>query len=418
MRVALFTDNYMESCKVLDPFRQELLTDLARRDIELLFVQTSDYATWEGGYFSDQEKRKLLAKVKSFSPEIVVSLNGSGMGAEVRDVIGGAPVSYWFIDNPGRFPGSLRLFQNADSVFCATKFMMDQMATLHPNFPKARVHYLPFCTNPKMFIDGSSRPLKKFDTSFVGTVWDPQRFVDLVTRKVRTRFDRNRFLEMLAEAINGDDSSFASNFKRYFRLSEATRDLHNAYDDFVSTQKRLTVLDALSDFDVGIFGTVENWQRLTLVSHPLLFAKIQIESVDTTERLAEVYQSSRSCLSIAHNQAKSGFPIRIFDIMASGTPLITDRHSELDELFTEGEHFLGFDSPSEARARLINVLEDQGLAKKLSEQGRAAVLQKHTFERRVDSLLGQAVAYDAQGPRKSRIQFLSKLFHQESVVRE
>jgi len=74
--------------------------------------------------------------------------------------------------------------------------------------------------------------------------------------------------------------------------------------------------------------------------------------------------------------------------MASGTPLVTDRHQELDELFEEEGEFLGYDSPEEARERVVEVVRDREKATRLATRALAVVKARHTFGNRVEAMLG------------------------------
>jgi glycosyltransferase involved in cell wall biosynthesis len=78
--------------------------------------------------------------------------------------------------------------------------------------------------------------------------------------------------------------------------------------------------------------------------------------------------------------------MRVFEVMACGVPLVTDRARGLDLLFEEKEHYLGFDSVEEAIEQIRWVKEYPDLAMEMAMRARAEVLAKHTYYHRVSML--------------------------------
>lgn len=79
---------------------------------------------------------------------------------------------------------------------------------------------------------------------------------------------------------------------------------------------------------------------------------------------------------------------RIFEAMSIGVPLITSRVNDLDALFEEGIHYLGFDSPEELVEQIAWVQEHPEEAQLMAEEARKEVLSKHTFYHRVLQIWG------------------------------
>lgn len=76
---------------------------------------------------------------------------------------------------------------------------------------------------------------------------------------------------------------------------------------------------------------------------------------------------------------------RLFDVLACGTPVISDPVEGMDDLFDGA--VLQYRSPGELRALVDEVLADPGLARKRAARGRDAVLARHTFDHRAGELL-------------------------------
>ncbi|HEV8199369.1 MAG TPA: glycosyltransferase [Candidatus Polarisedimenticolia bacterium] len=84
---------------------------------------------------------------------------------------------------------------------------------------------------------------------------------------------------------------------------------------------------------------------------------------------------------------------RAFEIPACGALQIADRRRDLQALFREGEHWLGFSSGEELRAVIETALTDESLARRIAAAGRRAVLNGHTYADRARVLLGEAEAF-------------------------
>ena len=76
---------------------------------------------------------------------------------------------------------------------------------------------------------------------------------------------------------------------------------------------------------------------------------------------------------------------RLFDVLACGTPVISDPVEGMDDLFDGA--VLQYRSPDELRALVDEVLADPALARKRAARGRDAVLARHTFDHRAGELL-------------------------------
>jgi O-antigen biosynthesis protein len=76
---------------------------------------------------------------------------------------------------------------------------------------------------------------------------------------------------------------------------------------------------------------------------------------------------------------------RLFDVLACGTPVISDPVDGMDELFDGA--VLEYHSPDELRALVDEVLADPEAARQRTDRGRQVVLASHTFDNRAQQLL-------------------------------
>jgi spore maturation protein CgeB len=108
-------------------------------------------------------------------------------------------------------------------------------------------------------------------------------------------------------------------------------------------------------------------------------------------RVPEAFARARVTLHIPRSpyvQALPGIPtIRVFEALACGVPLICSPWADTDGLFRSGKDYLLAHNGDEMRLRLLDLLNDRGLAEELASNGLATILERHTCAHRVDELL-------------------------------
>jgi hypothetical protein len=81
--------------------------------------------------------------------------------------------------------------------------------------------------------------------------------------------------------------------------------------------------------------------------------------------------------------------MRVFEVMACGTPLITTRHEDMDYYrFVEGQHYLGFTGLDEMLDKIGYVLAHPGETEAMARRAMEFVLAKHTYYNRALEVIG------------------------------
>lgn len=87
-------------------------------------------------------------------------------------------------------------------------------------------------------------------------------------------------------------------------------------------------------------------------------------------------------------EALPGIPtIRPFEAMACAIPLLSAPWEDIEGLFDEGRDYLVAHNAAEMRRLLRAVLNDKQMANELSQNGRKAILRRHTCSHRVNELM-------------------------------
>jgi hypothetical protein len=106
------------------------------------------------------------------------------------------------------------------------------------------------------------------------------------------------------------------------------------------------------------------------------------------EELAAVYRKTKVIVNIGRDDYPVDVSLRFAEAMAAGALFLTPQPSELDSLgFVEGNHFVGFHHRKEIAPLVRRYLNDEPARRRIAEAAREKVLQEHTYDVRVETLL-------------------------------
>jgi len=105
--------------------------------------------------------------------------------------------------------------------------------------------------------------------------------------------------------------------------------------------------------------------------------------------MAEVYKQSKIVVNIGRDDYPQDANLRTFEAMAAGALLLTSLPSELTQIgFEEGKHFFGFRIRNEIAPLIRKYLVNETARRQVAEAAREKVLREHTYDIRVQALLG------------------------------
>lgn len=143
-------------------------------------------------------------------------------------------------------------------------------------------------------------------------------------------------------------------------------------------------------YDVGFVGSVlpglhEARQRL-LVHLLERFERVLVARGAFRDDAA---RELSSCCAVFNRSLHEDVNMRVFEAMACGRPLVTDRlpaKCGLEELAVDGEHLVLYDD-ADLEVTLARLLADEGAPDRLGAAGRALVLGRHTYDHRARRIL-------------------------------
>ncbi|MGE4263449.1 MAG: glycosyltransferase [Desulfovibrio sp.] len=342
----------------------------------------------------------LLRRVLEFRPDFLLTVNHFGMDSEGRlaELLErlGLPLASWFVDNPqlilSRYkglarPGTALFTWDADNV----------PGLLAAGY--AHVHYLPLATDARRFRPGLAPGPESWraGVSFVG---------DSMTRAVAESLAACAAVPELAGQYQRIATGFGRSSERdvdaYLSLAHpalAARlralqetGLRLACEALLTweatRQYRGACVAALAPLSPVIAGDEPGWRAIWRELPGSASAARFLPRLDYYEDLPRFYPMSRVSLNCTSRQMKGAVNQRVFDVPACGGFVLTDRREQLDRLFEPGREVMVYDAPEEITELAARCLKDDGLRERVGAAARRRILAEHTYEHRLQELLG------------------------------
>ena len=173
---------------------------------------------------------------------------------------------------------------------------------------------------------------------------------------------------------------------------------------FVGTwsPQRMDLLMALAarGISIDVFGD-ELWSR---ASRP----NLRYRGVACNRRdCPRIYARSKINLNITSRQSITSLPVRVFDVLAAGGFLLTDRREDIERLLMPGRDAIVFEEVDDLarKSGFISIMKTSGI--RIGRTGRETVLANYTFDRILPAMLDRVLA--ESNPGVSRVPPLRRL---------
>ncbi|ESW60355.1 MAG: hypothetical protein Q27BPR15_12400 [Rhodobacter sp. CACIA14H1] len=157
------------------------------------------------------------------------------------------------------------------------------------------------------------------------------------------------------------------------------------------------------DIDVGFVGKMgtPGTDRHSVLSRVLpRFGTNQIDRSYTPWEMGRIYSRSRI---VFNKSIGRDVNMRVFEALAAGALLVTDRISNgLDDLMTEGKHYIGYDTAEEAIAQIEHYLADEEARARIARAGQALMNERHSYGDRLTQILRTVQAAGDARPAPAR----------------
>jgi spore maturation protein CgeB len=143
----------------------------------------------------------------------------------------------------------------------------------------------------------------------------------------------------------------------------------------------------LREFDFAIWGP--GWGQLA--QDPCFSGKVRGDKVPP-EQWVKIYSACSIVLAPHFQDEHNRFPVhqispRVFEAMACGSFVLSDRQEDVLALFRDGEHLVTFEDGKDLIDKIRYFLRCPEERKRIAAAGRCEVLRNHTYTHRMQHLL-------------------------------
>lgn len=140
--------------------------------------------------------------------------------------------------------------------------------------------------------------------------------------------------------------------------------------------------DLKKEFDIGFVGSLTSDRRIVLLQKLAEKMEVRYDRAFMRE-MTDLF--CRSTM-VFNNAINNDLNMRVFEVLCSGSLLLTDFADGIDELFEDEKHLVIYDDKN-ITERALYYLNHPDQAETIARQGRKLALEKHTYERRVDEIV-------------------------------
>ncbi|TKW61196.1 MAG: glycosyltransferase family 1 protein [Blastochloris viridis] len=306
------------------------------------------------------DKEKMVADVKRFNPELVITFNHS-IPLEVEEACN-CPITIWDVDSFDFLCGKDHIGANLDKYIYIELGRASSKKLIAFGAPAEKVHVVRSATA----IQAEKKPFLR-NIAFIGNpFYGPQSMVGLLTEPRKDVFIEaskvfaKNFYTNIEDVLSAEDLKILA---KYMHPAE--------FKGISSGQNRITTLNDLSDLGLTVWGP-STW--LSLAPYlPQLAMAYEKKPVFSLQHNQDVYNSSKIGISISHAQAADGYPWRVMDIMASNGCMLSDYHSGIDDLTKGYVKLPMFHSHIEARELAAKILKDEAWRQDLVAGSQACI---------------------------------------------
>ncbi|MFW6303070.1 MAG: glycosyltransferase family protein, partial [Candidatus Sumerlaeota bacterium] len=345
-------------------------------------------------------------RVLKFGPHFVLCNNGQGMDAN-HIILGlaeaeGIPVVTWFADSPTGWLKETLPPEMGRSLIVT--YDQEHIARIR-DMGYAHVEHLPLAVNPPVFPEPPEGHEPAIPLGYVGRLFSSMELgvekpLEINLRKIypAESSDPEKVLATIEEGIQHFSGLHVPDVSVAEWAEKRLQELLDQADPIFRPSPPKT---ALINYIVALIGHCASGatrRKLASRLEPLgleawgnpawreIMADERCHEWVHYENLAAVYHRCAVNLSVSHRQNIGSVTLRLFDIPASGSFLLSDWRPCMADLFEPGEELIVFHSTEEACELAEKYSKDRDSRRKVVRAARQRVLAEHTYVYRIESL--------------------------------
>jgi len=305
----------------------------------------------------------------------MMGFDGSGVLSDLSFKYG-IPVCVWFVDDPAPILLHQNQFIRSNmAAFCWERAYLNGLKKA--GFKDA--YYLPLATSTELFSKKTASP-GTVKLAFVGSAMNGE-FLENIRSKIiwKPSYDLivNQSAEIISECTKVDVADIISQVSQQLNISlpSDTRNavwLQSLIIHTASMLKRKRIVNSMKDLGIETFGDPQGWKQLCgnwLKTH---------KNVDYRTELASIYRKIAINLNVTSSQMPTGVNQRVFDIPASGSFVLNDKQSDLEELF-EKDEIVTYCSIDDLKEKIQYYSNNESERRRISENALLHIIKEHTY---------------------------------------
>ena len=285
----------------------------------------------------------------------------------------------WFFDDPFRFELDEKTLERIDDVYCFDPVLSQK---LRDRFAR-EIIYMPSATTFSEGVQGTppQDTFSQIDAVFIGSTGlhrFNEQFVKWISQNPPAlQVLRERVRERLQ---NGCPFEYDEIFKLDFPISGLSPVARvSLVEDLVTFWIRCEYLSALPKDRLRIFGD-PGWSKNELVG--ALTRSFAGRSLDLFHETPWVFQQAKININIFNVQCVNSPIVRLFDVMACGGFLLTERRPFIESTFEIGKELDTFRTPFELNEKVEYYLNRPDLRKEIALAGQRRIVKEHRYRDR------------------------------------
>lgn len=306
------------------------------------------------------------------------------LGLPREKALAGRRFLVWFLDDPRFFlDGPLT---QQEIALCFDETYLDILAAHQPR----HVLFWPLaadCQQP-----GQLDERFRCEVCFVGGVVDQRQRRSQLQPAMREYVDHLVELKLTHREKTFDELALQHPIAPGKQIRITPQVAHYLYWE-ANNRYRLSVVEAMQDFDLRIYGN-EGWLSL-LEGSPLL--ERFHGPIDPNHELPHCFATAPINLNIHSIQCMGSLNQRDFNAPVAGGFLLSDWAPAAGRYFNPGQEAVYWSQIDDLRAKAAYFLRHPEERQALVERGRKRVEQSHTYAQRIDSLLAHLAEWGETG---------------------
>lgn len=298
----------------------------------------------------------------------------------------------WTYDNP-------LISMYHESVFHSCNYIFTFDKTNYLEFRQMGVEhiwYLPLAAEVERmdYMIADSQQKYEGDVTFVGNLYERNTYNQLQHRLPEYL---KGYLDAVMEAqmnISGANiisplltSDILEQLDKYFNLEKeegSFSDLGLVFETTVlgfkiaEIQRRRMLIELSKRFEVHLFSDSDASDYMRVINHGV---------ADYWAELPGIFHNSKININYTIPNIKSGIPLRVWDVLASGGFLLTNFQAEIPYFFEEDVDLVCFDGPEDLCEKVAYYLAHEEERKQIARNGYEKVKKYHTYRHRLEEML-------------------------------